>query len=117
MSLGLTPWLVPSLAALAGYLLAMRPGERPWRVRLLPLAWLAHGLAGVLHLELAQQEVVEPLAGAAFVDDEVAHQRGARAGGGSSQGPGRLLSGVFSRIGPAGLCPYNALDHVGAVSV
>lgn len=50
MSLGLTPWLVPSLAALAGYLLAMRPGERPWRVRLLPLAWLAHGLAGVLHL-------------------------------------------------------------------
>ena len=47
---GLTPWLVPSLAALAGYLLAMRVRRAALADdRLLPLAWLAHGLhAGVL---------------------------------------------------------------------
>lgn len=50
MSPGLSPWLVPSLAALAGYLLAMLPGAQGWRHRLLPLAWIAHGLAGVMHL-------------------------------------------------------------------
>ncbi|MDQ5896264.1 MAG: hypothetical protein QG612_350 [Pseudomonadota bacterium] len=47
---GLFPWLVPALAALLGYALAVLPGEQPGRSRLLPLAWLAHGLAGVMHL-------------------------------------------------------------------
>jgi hypothetical protein len=46
-------------------------------------------------LELAQQEVVQPLARAAFVDRDPAH-------GGGRGGPGPT--------------PYNALDHVRAVS-